>query len=163
MNGLTIAVICAALLALGTPVLAQTDEDAHAGHHPAPEARADAPAQPLAKGFERMRSLIAQAQAEQDPAARRRLLGEHAQAMRDQVRAMRAATRPGERAVHDHAAAEARSPDSATERKRRGPMGDGGMMRGKGGMMGMHQRVEQRLDAIEQMLEQLVEREALEQ
>lgn len=163
MNGLTVAVISAALLALGTPALAQTDEDPHAGHHPAPEARAEAPAQPLAKGFERMRSLIAQAQAEQDPAARRRLLDEHAQAMREQLRAMRAATRPGERATSDRAAAEASGAGSAAERKRRGPMDDGGMMKGKGRMMGMHQRVEQRLDAIEQMLEQLVEREALEQ
>ncbi|MCC7547986.1 MAG: hypothetical protein IT532_09485 [Burkholderiales bacterium] len=197
MNRLTVALVVAGLLALGTSAFAQEDDDEHAGHHPAPEAQslevqapqaqspeagtseaqtpegqAQVPANPLAAGFERMRSLIAQAQTAQDPAARQRLLGEHVQAMREQLRAMRAAAQPpaqpsaqpSAQTEHDHAGAEATDAVPPADRKGRGMMkGKGDMMKGKGAMMGMHRRVEQRLDAIEQMLEQLVEREALEQ
>lgn len=183
MNRMTIALVFAGLLALGTSAFAQEDDDEHAGHHPAPEAQSpeaqtpetqtpethtQAPAHPLSAGFERMRSLIAQAQTAQDPAARQRLLGEHVQAMREQLRAMRAAAQPpaqpSAQTEHDHAGAEATDAVPPADRKGRGMMkGKGDMMKGKGAMMGMHRRVEQRLDAIEQMLEQLVEREALEQ
>ncbi len=159
MNRLTIALIAASLLGIASSALALEDDDAHAGHLPAADAQSEAPATPLAAGFERMRALIAQAQGEQDPVARRQLLDEHVQAMREQVQTMRARAKGP---AHDHASADEQGTSSAGEKKGGGMMGKGGMMKGMGGMKGMHERVEQRLDAIEQMLEQLVEREALE-
>ena len=159
MNRLTIALIAAGLLGIGASALAQEDDDPHAGHRPVMDVRSEAPATPLAAGFERMRALIAQAQAEQDPVARRQLLDAHVQAMREQVRTMRARAKPS---AHDHASTDAQGTAAAGEKRGGGMMDKGGMMKGKGGMKGMHERVEQRLDAIEQMLEQLVEREALE-
>jgi len=155
----TIGLIAAAFLTLAGPAQAQDEEDAHAGHHPAQAAPVAASSSPLSANFERMRMLIARAQSEQDPAARRRILAEHAQAMREQVRLMRTAAKPA--GGHDHE--KAGEAQSAQADKGGGDMKKGGMMDGKGGMMGMHKRVEQRLDALEQMLEQLVEREALEQ
>ena len=159
MNRLTIALIAAGLLGIGASALAQEDDDPHAGHLPVADAQSEAPATPLAAGFERMRALIAQAQAEQDPVARRQLLDQHVQAMREQVQTMRARATPP---AHDHASGDAQGTAAAGEKKRGGMMGMGGMMKGMGGIKSMHERVEQRLDAIEQMLEQLVEREALE-
>jgi len=175
MKNLTIAIITAGVLGLALPALAQEEEDEHAGHHPPPASQENALASPAENGFERMRSLIAQAQAAQDPAVRSQLLAEHLQLMREQVRAMRVPPTPAGDGGHDHSAAAAVTQTAASEGAGKkggmmdkcGMMDKGGMMgkgemKKKGGMMGMHKRVEQRLDAIEQMLEQLVEREALE-
>lgn len=169
MKNLTMAIMTAGVLGLALPALAQDQTDEHAGHHPAPAGQADTPEIPARDGFERMRSLIAQAQAAQDPAVRSQLLTEHLQLMREQVRAMRVPPGTAADAGHDHgaaAAAQTAESDGAGKKggmmEKCGMMDKGGMMKKKGGMMGMHKRVEQRLDAIEQMLEQLVEREALE-
>jgi hypothetical protein len=169
MKNLTMAIMTAGVLGLALPALAQEEADEHAAHHPAPTGQVDTPVNSAGDGFERMRSLIAQAQAAQDPAVRSELLTEHLQLMREQVRAMRVPPKPAGDSGHDHsAAAAAKTAESAGAGKKGGMMDKcsmmdkGGMMKKKGGMMGMHKRVEQRLDAIEQMLEQLVEREALE-
>jgi len=173
MKNLTMAIMTAGVLGLALPALAQDETDEHAGHHPAPAGQADAPLTSAAEGFERMRGLIAQAQAAQDPAVRSQLLADHVQLMREQVRAMRAPAKPAGDGGHDHSAATSQAAEREGADKKCARMEKGGMMdkagmmdkggmKKKGGMMGMHKRVEQRLDAIEQMLEQLVEREALE-
>lgn len=146
---------------------AQTEEDEHAAHHQNPQAAQPAQAQErpaapraAAADLKSVEDLMARIQNTGEAAQRADLLRQHALALREQVRAMRAANAQrmammggGQRkdggADDPHAAHGA---DGAQDGKK--PMG--------GGMMKMHERMERRLDGIERVLEQLIEREVVE-
>lgn len=181
--------IVIALAALGCigAAQAQTADEDHSAHHPGaatPDAsQRPAPAQTtmpeggaMRAGMKRIQDLMNRIQQTTDPDQRRELMNQHLLALRDQVRAMRAAAsrktpmmgedKPrGDQAAPEDAHAAHRQDDGRSDVQGKGDMKrkemmDGGMM--GGGMMRMHQRMEQRLDTIEQMLEQLIEREVVE-
>lgn len=178
---------------------AQPDEEDHAAHHP--NAQASQPAQsedvaaaPRAGGmpFKAIEALMARIQQTDDASQRADLLRQHAFALREQVRAMRAASgkrmammggqgKPASAADDPHAAHKAGAADErsaagdagaggddphaahkadASSAPSEGKAGKQGMM--GGGMMKMHEGIERRLDAIERVLEQLIEREVVE-
>lgn len=166
----------ALVLALaGLPALAQQAGDEHAGHHPestgqgAEGTSAKPMANPLAANMRRIQALMARIQAEQDEAVRATLLGEHLQAMREQMNMM-LAMKAG------HGGAEGAAPDAhaghgAQDSKGSGGEGSAGagdMMKGGKGMMGggmmmqKHEQMEGRVRMLELMLQQMLERAAVE-
>jgi hypothetical protein len=161
--------LAAALVLAGSPALgADDDADEHAGHHP-PAAAAGEAAQPakqhevtspshLQKNMETMREVMGRIRETTDPAEKRRLLGVHMLAMQEQIKSIRAMSARG--GGHDHSAGGGDGKQSGKTGE--GGTGMGGMM-GKGGMMKMHKQTEQRIDALEQLMEQVIEHEAVEQ
>lgn len=146
--------IAATVLSLASPALRAAEED-HSAHHPAP-AEAAVPAEheheksePGATqvGMRRIEALMQQIREADDLDRKRTLLAEHLQAMRDQLVLIR------------QQAVTAKTAMKPTERKD-GAMG--GMMKG-GGMMQKHKQVEDRLDMLERLLQQALEREAVEE
>lgn len=139
----------------------------------------------LQENMKRMQALMARMQETTDPTQRRVLLGEHLQVMREQLKLMLA--QAGGHAAGGEAAAGAPgaeqeghgaqpSQDSgAGDQKKKCAMMEGGKckmmekMENKksggmmgGGMMMMHEKMEQRVQMLEQLLGQMVEREAVE-
>jgi hypothetical protein len=155
-----IAFLLAAGLALaGSPALGAEDADEHAGHHP-PAAAAGGDAQPpkqhevtsqthLQKNMQTMRELMAKIQEATDPAEKKRLLGVHMLAMQEQIKALRAMSAADDE--HEHSGGD-------SEGKQGGMMGKGGMI-----MKKMHEKTEQRIDALEQLMEQVIEHEAVQE
>jgi hypothetical protein len=146
--------IAATVLSLAPPALRAAEED-HSAHHP-PPTEATAPAEheheksepgAIEAGMRRIEALMQQVREADDPDRKRTLLAEHLQAMRDQLVLVR--QKP----------ATAKTAMKPTERKD-GAMG--GMMKG-GGMMQKHKQVEDRLDMLERLLQQSLEREAVEE
>ena len=170
-------VIASAAFGFMAGAWAQPADEDHSAHHAAPPSgSAAAPAAVASDGgirndMKHVQDLMARVRQTVDPERRRALLAEHLNALREQVRAMRAASaRPpmammsqdGPREERSqasgdtiHAAHEHNVAEGTGDTPKRGMMGGGMMMK-------MHRRVEQRLDAIEQLLEQLVEREIAE-
>jgi Ni/Co efflux regulator RcnB len=134
-------------------------EDEHAGHHPA-AAQASGqpshdPAEHLRANMKTMQDVMARIRDTADPAEKKRLLRVHMLAMQEQIRTMRAPAPD----AHDHGG---EAQGKGGEAKKDGGMG---MMKGEmmgGGMMKMHKKVDQRLDALEGLIEQLIEHEAAE-
>lgn len=191
-------------LSLAGGAWAQTDEDEHAAHHPKPQLNQSAepsapPVAPRAGAAADLRAvedLMSRIQQTSDSAQRAELLRQHALALREQIRAMRAASakrmammggakksgaagddpHAAHKAAAGEGAARAGQPDAADgddphvahERPsadvREGSTDEKGGKKGMmgGGMMKMHEGVERRLDAIERVLEQLIEREVVE-
>ncbi len=168
------ACLIAALL-LAAPVLAAEEADEHAGHRPPAAAAAEGPVQggrtdaaaQLQKNMQAMQGLMATIRASTDPAEKRRLLGTHMLAMEEQIKAIRALY--AKSGGHDHAAGDRAKEDKdqdGAEGKQGGMMDEekmGAAMMKNGMMMKkMHRQMEQRMDAVEQLLEQFIEHEAVE-
>lgn len=145
-------------LALGPGLACAAEEEDHSAHHPSPAASSEsAPADehdhgkaagdPLQHGMQRIEALMQQIRTTEDLQRKRALLAEHLQAMRDQLQLVRTSGR---------AAKTTMKPAD----KKEGSMG--GMMKG-GGMMEKHKQVEQRLEMLERLLQQTMEREAVEE
>ena len=166
----TSMLIILAGLTLGSPLaLAQTDED-HSAHNPpasdqappkadegdaAPPAHehGTAKASPVGENMQKVEALMQQIAQATDSDQKRTLLHEHLQALREQVKLMRSQAAGMKMAMKGGDKSDAGA-------KQKGMMGEGGMM--GGGMMGMHKKVEQRLDMIERVLQQLIEHEGAE-
>ena len=152
---LALGLVCATPIALAQVAAA----DEHGAHHlsaavpaeaAAPDGHehgADSP-DPMQQSMQHIEGLMQQIEETADPDRKRALLGEHLQAMRDQIKglrgqghAMKAAMKGGD--------------------KKDGEM-MGGMMK-SGGMMKMHQKMEQRIGMLERLLQQTLEREAVEE
>jgi hypothetical protein len=151
MRTSTLLLVVASAFALVPGFTSAAEEEDHSAHHPAPAASAEnAPAEntpdALQQGMRRIEDLMFQIRNTDDLERRRTLLAEHLQAMRDQMLLIRTAGRPAKTAA------------KGTEQKEGGM----GMMKG-GGMMEKHKKVEQRLDMLERLLQQAVEREAAEE
>ena len=120
-----------------------------------------------------MQDLMAKIRETTDPAEKKRLLGVHMLAMKEQIKTIRSvyATTGG----HEHGDEGKGDAGKADMGKGDGGKGDGGKQGGMGmmgekGMMGggmmmkkMHKEMEQRMDALEQLLQQFIEHEAVEQ
>ena len=175
MKALPLVIALSAMLA--SPItLAQQDADEHAAHHPQEQTAAPASAtehdhsqesSKLQENMKKMQDLMAQILKTEDPKLRGELLQQHLQAMREQIKMMRKMAGmkmdmmgggmmggDGKGAATD-GDRKADKKDSMMEGKKGGMMG--------GGMMMMHKKMQQRLDMVEQMLEQMVEHEAAEQ
>ncbi len=147
--------IAAAIFALVPNIAWSAEEEDHSAHHP-PPAEAAAPAEHdhaatdaggTEAGMRRIETLMQQIRDADDPARKRALLAEHLQAMRDQLTLIRQRAETGKTAM------------KATDRK---DGTKGGMMKG-GGMMKKHKQVEDRLDMLERLLQQTLEREGVEE
>lgn len=156
------------LLALsGQTAFAQSDDE-HAAHHPegnaqgaAPGAKPDGSLSQIATNMQKIRDLMAQIHATDDPAKRDELMTEHLKAMREQMKAVLAMAPAGQKSrepADDHAVHGAQ--DGKKEPKGEGMMGKG--MMGGGMMMQKHKQMEGRVRMLELMLEQMIEREAVE-
>jgi len=146
---LTLCLMCAAPAAFAQV----TDEEDHSAHHPAAGAPAESAAvaehdhsagkpDPAQDNMKRIEGLMKQIQDSADPDRKRALLGEHLQALLAQMKLMRGQAEGAKTAMEP------------TEKK------DGEMM---GGMMKMHKKMEQRIDMLERLLQQTLEREAVEE
>ena len=165
MSSAAIRVIfLAALSFIALPVLADDDEeDEHSGHQPAvaEEKSAANPAPNPHLRLKEIEDLMSRIQASSDVAKRQEMLTEHLNAMRENMRLIRShhtASTMKQRGDGDGAHSAHQASDAET--------GKGGMMgKKKGmmmGMMGMHKKVERRLELLERMLQQLIEHEAAE-
>jgi flagellar biosynthesis/type III secretory pathway protein FliH len=149
-------------LALSTPFAFAEDEkaDDHASHHPAPTTDSEASRassddqaankpSPAQENMKKVEGLMQQIQKTDDPVEKRQLLADHLQALRDQMRLIRSQHAPMMMSMKEDGKEEAGTKEGMMKKK--------GMMQG---MMKMHNSVEQRLDLLERMMQQLVEREA---
>lgn len=153
----TLTALLAAGCLLATPLAwSQAKEEDHSAHHPAatPKAEAEASAEhdhgeaksnPLQDKMKQIEGLMQQIQSTSDPAAKRELLSQHLVALREQMALIRSQRGEMKMSMKEDAKKDA----------------GGGMMKG-GGMMMMHKKVEQRLDMLERVIEQIIEREATE-
>src|SRR6185295_8933353 len=129
-------------LAVSIPfAVAQDQKDEHAGHHPAPttdSGASQAPAEdgagsrpsPAQENMNKVESLLQQVGKTDDPAQKPQLLGQHLQALRDQLRLMRGERAPMKKSMKE----DGKKEDGMKE----GMMKKGDMM---GGMMTMHRKV----------------------
>jgi hypothetical protein len=162
MKALTLLIALA--LISGAPVaFAQDDEPDHSAHHPAKSSEQEAAPQPghehgtakasaVQENMTNIESLMQQMQQTSDPARKRELLAQHLQALQQEMRLV-----VGQRTAMKMSMKESAKSDSDMPG---GMMKDGGGMM-KGGMM-MHKKVEQRIDLVERLLQQMIEREAVE-
>ena len=141
----------AALLActLAAPLSRAADEDDHAGHHPganeAPEARTK---DKMQERMKKMHEQMEKIHASKDPKERQELMQEHMESMREGMKAMHGmGKKPKGECPEDEAGGEAAE--------------KGGMMGGM--MMKKHKAMVERLDAMQKMMEQMLEHEAAEQ
>jgi len=152
---LALVLVCAAPIALAQV----TEEEDHSAHHPAPGAPTEAATpvdhdhgatkpDPAQENMKRIEGLMKQIQESADPDRKRALLGEHLQALLAQMKLVRGQNEGTKTAM------------KPTEKKDGEMMG--GMMKG-GGMMKMHKKMEQRIDMLERLLQQTLEREAVEE
>lgn len=145
----TLGLICAAPIAL-----AQTAKDeGHSSHQSdaAPPSGAVPPDEhdhgagkpdALQENMLHIEELMKEIQQVDDPDRKRALLAEHLQALREQMERLRSQTTSMKTAARP------------SEKKKGGEM--------MGGMMKMHKKMEQRIDLIERLLQQTIEREAAE-
>ena len=143
--------------------LAQT-EDEHASHHPAAGAQApgaqptSAPdARSVQQAMKRLQDLMLRIESSSDPAERAGLLHQHMLAMLEQIELARSQATSTKMAMVG--AKRAPSPDpcdkKAPDTLQKGDSSKAAGMMG-GGMMNMHKRMEQRVDMLEQLLEQVI-------
>jgi len=168
--------------AMASPLAAAQSQGDHSAHHPqgqaAPAAGAEAapPAaptgpqpgpSPLQQGMKRLQELMTQIEQSSDPAERERLLHEHMLAMLEEIKLLRSQSEGMQMGMmmmgggsgqmgmmgsdQKQAATKSGKKDKGAGTMGPGMMG-GGMM--GGAMMGMHTMMQQRLDVLEQLLEQ---------
>jgi hypothetical protein len=176
MKKFTLCALMASLLAV--PVAKAADEEDHSAHHPAADQGQSAPAPDdkaagmkmggMQETMKKMQTLMAKIHSTTDPKEREKLLKEHMQAMRESMKMMSGMMDMGgmmggkkkrkdagaEQDAHQHG-------DDASSGSSSGGGQDGDMM--MGGMMMMHKKMEARMDAMQKMMEQIIEREAVEQ
>jgi hypothetical protein len=150
-------------LASTVPVaFAQTDD--HSAHQPPPatELEASPPvahqhgttkADAVQENMKKIEELMQQIQQAAEPARKRELLHQHLQAMQKQIGMVLGQREPMKMSMKDAGRTDAAGADGAGK--------EGGMMKGGGGMV-MHKKIEQRIDMAERMLQQMIEREAVE-
>jgi len=135
---------------LAAPLSHAAEEEDHAGHHPGTDAADEAPAAPkkdkMHARMKKMHGQMEQIHESKDPEERQKLMQEHMESMREGMKAMRGMGRKPKGECPDEGDGEAAE--------------KGGMM---GGMMKKHKLVEDRLDAMQKMIEQMLEHEAAEQ
>lgn len=149
--------------ALAVAAVYAADEDDHAAHHAGADKGEAGPAQDdkaggmkMEKMHEQMKKMHEQMEkihAATDPQERRKLMEEHMQSMREGMKMMRG--------MGGDAMGRKKKGEPMMEEGGKGPDKDGmpmGMM-----MMKRHKMMEDRLDAMQKMMEQMLEHEAVEQ
>ena len=177
-------------VAFSSPVaIAQQAADEHAAHRapaPAPEdgsgGKAADPMRQLGDNMKKIQDLMAQIHAATEEDAREALMAQHLKAMREEIAALVALAPPkmgmmGDKGVKDGGGAgkpatgaskDAADPhagmDMSDSKDGKDAKGGGmGMMMEKGmGMMKMHKQMEARVRMLELLLQQMLEREAVE-
>ena len=160
------------VLAFSSPLAwsAEEDED-HSSHHPeGQENISGAERQGEGSVHARMKHiemLMEQIRSSSDATRRGRLLAEHLNAMRDQMKALRKLSAGMKMVMKKGEPRRDTDEDEEDEHAahKSGDDGKGGGMKKKmmmegGGMMGMHKKMEQRVEMLERMLQQLIEHEA---
>lgn len=109
----------------------------------------------LERNMKAMRDVMTRIAQAKDPAEKQRLLNIHMLAMLEQIRTIRALHA---QAGHDHGAHEHGSKGS--QREDSGTASATGTAMQGCRMLGLHQQTEERVSAVEQLLEQLLEHEA---
>jgi hypothetical protein len=157
MKKFTLSMFLASILAL--PIAQAADEEDHSAHHPgAGQEQADTAPDNKAAGMKmdkmqermkKMQDLMSKIHSTSDPKERQRLMEEHMDSMRDSMKMMRGMGK------------------DMMGKKHKGdrPAGDGADKDGMMGcmMMKKHQMTEDRIDMMQKMMEQIIEREAAEQ
>jgi hypothetical protein len=151
-------------LCLASPLTyAQDEEDEHSGHHPeaASEAapsgeRAVTGMEQMQRNMKRIQGLMKQIRSTDDPAVRDDLLQQHLQAMREQIAAMRAMAAHKGMGMMGRGGGVAGAQGEGAQAERKPKEGMGG-----GGMMHMHKQMENRAGMLEMLIEQMLEREAV--
>ena len=177
MNSRTLTMLLACLLAV--PVAQAADEEDHAAHHPGADPSKAATAQkgkPAGMNMEqmqdklkKMQDLMAKIHSTSDPKERDKLMKEHMDAMLEGMKSMQGMMSKGgmmgKKKQRDDAGAEKDSHQHAEGAASGGPSdGDqGGEMMMGGMMMKMHKKMQERIDAMQKMMEQIIEHEAVEQ
>jgi hypothetical protein len=162
MQALSVLIVLA-LVCVAPVAFAQDGEQDHSAHHLAKgtEAQAAPPAghehgtgkaSELQESMMNIEALMQQIRQTSDPATKRELLAQHLQALQLEMRLVVGQQATMKMSIKESAKMDSDMPD--------GMMKGGSMMKG-GGMM-MHKKVEQRLDTIDRLLQQVIEREAVE-
>ncbi len=157
MNRLCTAMVMAVALGVCPAFAQDQQQEDHSAHHPpattAPDAakpaeheHGEGKANPLLDKIKQVEALMQQVQQASDPAQKRELLSQHLTALSELAQLIR--TQRGDMKM------------SMKEGGKKDMMG--GMMK-EGGMMSMHKKVEQRLDLLERMMEQIIDREVVEE
>lgn len=168
--------IVALTLTCGAPIaFVQAQDEDHSAHHPVPGTQPQAApsgehdqgaagAAPLQDNMRNIEGLMQQIRETSDPARKRELLGQHLQALQKQMQLIAGQRSAGKMSMKEGAKADAGMPEESS--KDGGMMKDGDMMKEggmmKGGGMMMHKRMEQRVGMLERLLQQMVERAAVE-
>lgn len=182
MNRFTLSIFLVSLLA--APVAQAADEEDHAAHHPDADQSQAGPAQDdkaagmkmekMHEKMKKMQDLMSKIHSTSDPKEREKLMKEHMESMREGMRMMagkmdkcemKGCEMMGKKKQRDDAGAEKdahqHGDDASPESPADGDNG-GGMMKG-GMMMKMHKKMQERMDAMQKMMEQIIEHEAMEQ
>ena len=141
---------------------AQDQEQDHSAHHQAqgvaPEATSPVPhehgSKPslLQENMKKIEALMQQIQQTTEPAQKRELLAQHLQALRERMHVIAN--------QHSDMKMSMKEEGEKNADNKGGMMKEGGMM-GRGMMM-MHRKMEQRVQMLERLLQQVIEREAVE-
>jgi periplasmic protein CpxP/Spy len=176
MNRCTLTVFMACLLAV--PVAQAADDEDHAAHHPGADQSQAAPAQDdkavgmkmeeMQDRLKKMQDLMSKIHSTSDPQERAKLMKEHMAAMLEAMRSMHAMMGKGgmmaKKKGRDDAGAEKDSHQHGDGAASGSPSSDqGGEMMMGGMMMKMHKKMQERMDAMQKMMEQIVEHEAVEE
>ncbi|HZR04134.1 MAG TPA: hypothetical protein VFA81_13300 [Burkholderiales bacterium] len=152
---IALGLTCAAPMAF-----AESEEQEHAAHHPAQSAEPEAAttssddrggggAGLVQENMKKIEGLMEQIQAATDPGQKRELLSQHLQALREQMRLIRSQRSDMKMSMKGGC----KKDDGMMCEK----MKDGRMM---GSGMMMHKKMDRRVDMLERMLQQMIEREA---
>jgi hypothetical protein len=161
--------VCVLAGALSSPVVfGQQEQGEHAAHHPDPQAQEEDTAaadegqekmQAMTQNMKRIKALMQKIHAASDSAEKDGLMREHLAAMRKQMQIVLSMhpgmDMKGTMGEMSHGDSDARAASAKKDPK-------GGGMMGGGMMMKMHKQMEGRMRMLEMMLEQTIEREAVE-
>ena len=176
MNRLTISVFLISLLAV--PAAQAADEDDHAAHHPSADQSQVAPApdekaagmkmEKMQDKMKKMQDLMSKIHSTSDPKEREKLMKEHMESMREGMKTMSGMMDKGgmmgKKKRGDDAVAGKESPQHGDDASSGNPSGgdQGGEMMMGGMMMKMHKKMQERMDAMQKMMDQIIEHEAME-
>jgi len=176
MNRLTLSIFLASLLAV--PMAQAADEEDHAAHHPgtdqsqataAPDDKAaGTKTQKMHKRMKNMQDLMEKLHSTSDPQEREKLMKEHMESMREGMKMMASMMDKGgmmgKKKPRDDAGAGKENYQNGDIASSGNPPegGQGGEMMMGGMMMKMHKKMQERMDAMQKMMEQIIEHEAME-
>ncbi len=159
MNRCTLTILLACLLAV--PVAQAQGEEDHTAHHPDADQSQAAPGQDdkaaatkmgeMQDRMKKMQELMSKIHSTSDPKERDKLMREHMESMREGMKSMRA--------MMDKGGMMGKKKDASSGSPAGGDQGGEMMM---GGMMKMHKSMQGRMDAMQKMMEQVIEHEAVE-